>query len=99
MQLELKVKALDAKLALMMSCTILTTIRFGGAGFSGLRDVMPLVQSQLSTSYFGYFVKGNSGGDTLKDMERMHKLKIHLLAEVHSLKGLEAALPCLLMAT
>jgi hypothetical protein len=105
LNLELKVKALDAKLGLMMSGTISTTIRFGGAGFSGPRDVVPLVQAQLPLSYFGCFVnaailmewiKGNSGGDTLKDMERMHKLKIPSLAEVHSLKGLEAALPRLL---
>jgi hypothetical protein len=104
-QLELKVKALDAKMAAMMTGKISTTIRFGGAGFSGPRDVVPLVQAQLPTSYFGCFVnaailmewiKGNSGGDTLKDMERMHKLKIPSLAEVHSLKGLESALPRLL---
>ncbi len=88
-----------------MTGKVSTPIRVGGAGFACRRDVVPLVQSQLPTSYFGCFVnaailmewiKGNSGGDTLKDMERMHKLKIPSLAEVHSLKGLESAIPRLL---
>jgi hypothetical protein len=56
----------------------------------------------MPTSYFGCFVNaaillkwilGNSGEDTLKNMEMMHKLKIPSLAEVHSLKGLESLLP------
>jgi hypothetical protein len=56
----------------------------------------------MKTSYFGCFVNaaillewilGNNGEDTLKNMERMHKLKIPSLAEVHSLKGLESSLP------
>ena len=104
-QLELRIKALDAKLAQMMSGVSTNTIKFGGAGFSGPRDVMPLIQAQMPIAYFGCFVNaailmewilGNVGEDTLKNMERMHKLKIPSLAEVHSLKGLEAALPRLL---
>jgi hypothetical protein len=39
------------------------------------------------------WIQGNIGEDTLKNMEIMHKLKIPSLVEVHSLKGLEAALP------
>jgi hypothetical protein len=56
----------------------------------------------MPTSYFGCFVNaaillewilGNSGEDTLKSYERMTKLKIPSLTEVHSLKGLESSLP------
>ena len=56
----------------------------------------------MSTAYFGCFVNtavllewilGNSRENTLKNLERMHKLKIPSLVEVHALKGLEAPLP------
>jgi hypothetical protein len=66
--------------------------------------VLPLIQEEMKTSYFGCFVNaaillewilGNNGEDTLKNMERMHKLKIPSLDEVHSLKGLESCLPWL----
>jgi hypothetical protein len=59
----------------------------------------------MPTAYFGCFVnaaillewiQGNVGDDTLKNMETMRKLKIPSMAEVHALKGMEAALPRLL---
>jgi hypothetical protein len=71
-------------------------IPFENAGFRNPRDVLSLIKAQMPTSYFGCFVNaaillewilGNSGEDALKKMERMTKLKIPSLAEVHSLKG------------
>jgi hypothetical protein len=58
----------------------------------------------MPTAYYGFFVNAaillewihkNVGDDTLKNMETMRKLKIPSLAEVHSIKSLEAALPSL----
>jgi hypothetical protein len=105
-QLEIHLKALDAKfIQFTKGGTTAATIQFGGAGFTCPRDSMSLIQAQISTSYFGCFVNvailmewihGQVGEDTLKSMECMTKLKIPLLVEVHSLKGLEAALPRLL---
>jgi hypothetical protein len=102
--LEQRMKVLDAKLVQLSTHSASTTVKFGGAGFSGPRDVIPLIQSQMPTAYYGCFVnaaillewiQGNVGDDTLKNMETMRKLKIPSLAEVHSIKGLEAALPSL----
>jgi hypothetical protein len=100
--MELKLQALHVKIVKLSAHEASTTVKFGGAGFSGPRDVLPLIQAQMSTSYFGCFVNaaillewilGNIGDNTLKNMETMRKLKIPSLAEVHALKGLEAALP------
>jgi hypothetical protein len=54
--LKQKVKALDAKCLQLSTHLASTTVKFGGAGFSGPRDVMPPIQSQMSTSYFGCFI-------------------------------------------
>jgi hypothetical protein len=103
--LELRIQALDARFVQFSTGTSSSTIKFGGAGFSCPRDVMPLIVAQMPKAYFGCFVnaailfewiQGNIGDDTLKSMERMTKLKIPSLAEVHALKGLEQALPRLL---
>jgi hypothetical protein len=103
--LEQKIRVLDAKMVELSAHSASTTVRFGGAAFSSPRDVFPLIQSEMPTAYFGCFVNaailfewihGNVGDDTLKNMETMRKLKIPSLAEVHALKGLEAALPRLL---
>jgi FtsZ-binding cell division protein ZapB len=100
--LQLQVKELSTKLASVSLEKGNYCVRFGNAGFRNPRDVLPLIQAQMPTSYFGCFVNaaillewilGNSGEDTLKNMERMHKLKIPSLAEVHALKGLESSLP------
>jgi hypothetical protein len=80
-------------------------MKFRGAGFSSPRDVLPTIQAEISTSYFGCFVNAaillewifrNGGEDSLKNLGQIHKLKIPSLAEVHALKGLEAPLPRLL---
>jgi hypothetical protein len=103
--LEHKVKLLEAKFAQLSSHSTSTTVKFEGAGFTSPRDIIPLIQAEMPTSYFGCFVnaailfewiQGNVGDDNLKNMETMRKLKIPSLAEVHALKGLEAALPRLL---
>jgi hypothetical protein len=82
--LELRMRVLDNKFTQLSTNSASSTIKFGGAGFSSPRDVMPLIQARMSTSYFGCFVnaaillewiQGNSSEDTLKNMERMHKLK------------------------
>jgi hypothetical protein len=100
--LQLQVKDLNTKLASVSLDKGNHCVRFGNAGFRNPRDVLPLIQAQMPTSYFGCFVNaaillewilGNNGEDTLKNMERMHKLKIPSLAEVHLLKGLESSLP------
>jgi hypothetical protein len=100
--LQTQVKELSTKLAGVSQDKASHRVRFGNAGFRNPRDVLPLIKAQMPTSYFGCFVNaaillewilGNSGEDTLKKMERMTKLKIPSLAEVHSLKGLEASLP------
>jgi hypothetical protein len=103
--LEQKIRVLDAKFVQLSTNSTSTTVKFGGAGFSSPRDVLPLIQAEMPTAYFGCFVnaailfewiQGNVGDDTLKNMETMRKLKIPSMAEVHALKGLEAALPRLL---
>jgi hypothetical protein len=100
--LKIQIKDLNAKLAIVALEKGNRCVRFGSAGFRNPRDVLPSIRAQMPTSYFGCFVNaaillewilGNSSDDTLKNMERMHKLKIPSLAEVHSLKGLECALP------
>jgi hypothetical protein len=100
--LQTQVKELSTKLAGVSKDKGNSCVRFGNAGFRNPRDVLPLIKAQMPTSYFGCFVNaaillewilGNSGEDTLKKMERMTKLKIPSLAEVHSLKGLESSLP------
>lgn len=102
--LEQRVRALDTKFAQLSNNTASSTIQFGGAGFSNPNELMPLIKAQMKTSYFGCFVnaaillewiQGNSGNneDALTYMNKMHKLNIPSRAEVHSLKGLEAALP------
>jgi hypothetical protein len=103
--LEKKVMELTLKLGKVHDTHSATTVKFGGAGFASPRDVLPVIQAEITTSYFGCFVNaaillewilGNVGEDSLKSMGQMHKLKIPSLAEVHSLKGLEAPLPRLL---
>jgi hypothetical protein len=100
--LEQKVNDLTIKLTKLGTQQTTATVKFGGAGFASPREVLPVIQAEMKTSYFGCFVNaavllewilGNSGKDTLKNLERMHKLKIPSLAEVHALKGLEAPLP------
>jgi hypothetical protein len=100
--LQSQVKDLSTKLSSILLDSGNHCVRFGNTGFRSPREVLPLIWSQMSTSYFGCFVNavillewiiGNSGEDTLKNMERMHTLKISLLAEVHDLKGLESSLP------
>ena len=103
--LEQKFRLLDAKFVQLSTHSTSTTVKFGGAGFSSPRDVLPFIQAEMPIAYYGCFVnaaillkwiQGNVGDDTLKNMETMRKLKIPSLAEVHALKGLEAALPRLL---
>jgi hypothetical protein len=55
--LEQRMKLLDAKLGQLSSHSASTTVNFGGAGFSSPRDVIPLIQAEMSaTPYFGCFV-------------------------------------------
>jgi hypothetical protein len=67
---------------------------FGVTGFSGPRDLIPLIQEQMPTVNYGCFVnaaillewiQGNIGDDTLKNMDIIRKLKIPPLAEVHAI--------------
>jgi hypothetical protein len=104
--LKMQMKDLNSKLASVALEKGKHCVRFGNAGFRNPRDVIPSIKAQMPRSYFRCFVNaaillewllGNSGDETLKNMKRMHKLKIPSLAEVHSLKGLECgALPRLL---
>jgi hypothetical protein len=82
--LEHKVNLLEAKFTQLSSHSASTTVKFRGAGFTSHRDVIPLIQAEMPTSYFGCFVnaailfewiQGNVGDDTLKNMEH---LKGHL---------------------
>jgi hypothetical protein len=106
--LQSQVKELNSKLATVSLETGSRSVQFGNAGFRVPRDLLPHIQAQMPINYFGCFVNGailmewilgNNGEDTLKNMERMHKLKIPSLAEVHALKGLEACLPRLFRDT
>jgi hypothetical protein len=54
--LEHKMKLLEAKFAQLSSHSASTTVNFGGAGFSSPRDVVPLIQAEMPTAYFGCFV-------------------------------------------
>jgi hypothetical protein len=103
--LEQKVTDLTSKFSLLHGNQTTATAKFGGTRFSSPQEVVPVIQAEISTSYFGCFVNavillswilGNSGKDTLKNMGQMHKLQISSLAEVHMLKCLEAPLPRLL---
>jgi hypothetical protein len=100
--LQAQVKVLSAKLSSVSLDKGNHCVIFGNAGFRGPCEALPLIQAQMPTSYFGCFVNsaillewilGNNGEDTLKKMERMHKLKTPSLPEVHALKGLESSLP------
>jgi hypothetical protein len=82
--LEQKVRILDANMVQLSSNAASTTVHFGGAGFASPRDVLPLIQAEMPTAYFGCsvnaailleWIQGNMGDDSLKSMETMRKLK------------------------
>jgi hypothetical protein len=87
--LKMQMKELNSKLASVSLEKGNHCVRFGNVSFRNPRDVIPSIKAQMPTSYFGCFVNaaillewilGNSGDDTLNNMERMHKLKIPSLA-------------------